>query len=233
MSSRENPVTSEQVTRRSLLIGSAALLGAGAAFGLQPRRTERALGKLGLATLVPKAVGPWRFVSQAGLVDTSEQAEGPEDGYDQVVGRVYQAAGAPSIMLLVAYGNSLGGSLVLHRPDSCYPAQGFRLHDFHDTDLRFDTIGPVHARGFSARRDDRVERVLYWTRVSRAFPRNSFDEYLAILRSVAAGLVPDGVLVRFSTIGGDIPASDRAIGEFASALVTDLSPTGRQILLGR
>ena len=195
----------------------------------QPRRTEDRLGKQKLADLIPKMIGPWTYTDSAGIVDVQE--DGPKDGYDQVLTRRYGAPGLPDVMLLIAYGSAQGGGLQLHRPETCYPGQGFKLSDFAELQLHPAAGQTVASRSFTATRDDRIERLAYWTRIADSFPTNTAQEYRAIFGSLLAGNVPDGILVRISTIGPDTRLSDRALQTFQAALVRD-SVAARPILLG-
>jgi len=214
--------------QRSLVVGGALALTSAGAFAAMPRRSEHRLAKQKLGQLIPAQIGAWRFATSDGVVVPSE--EGPVDGYDQVVTRVYQARGLPTIMLLLAYGSTQGGSLQLHRPETCYPGQGFKLSAFADMTLHPSAGQSIAARTFTASRDDRIERLIYWTRIATSFPRSTAEEYRAIIGSVLHGVVPDGILVRFSTIGSDIAESDRALTAFAAALIA--LPAPRAILVG-
>lgn len=223
------------LSRRAVLTGGLALATAGAAWRLRPRAQQSAIPAASLNRLVPLTVGPWRYRSAAGVVVARpEEADGPvdTDGYDQLLARNYAAPGLPPIMLLIAYGSTQGGSLQLHRPETCYPGQGFRLADFADRSLALPGTRPVAARGFTAVRDDRIERLVYWTRIANAFPRNTFEEYSAILHEVLRGVVPDGILVRISSIGLDTAASDRAIEQFARQLLEASPAQIRALLVG-
>ncbi|RYX81296.1 EpsI family protein [bacterium] len=217
------------LTRRSLLVGGTLGVFAVGAAVAQPRRAEHRLARVKMGDLIPVSVGPWRFANADGVVVARE--EGPVDGYDQLVSRTYEAEGLPSIMLLVAYGSTQGGSLQLHRPETCYPGQGFSLSEFSNIELEPSPLERIPARRFTATRDERVERLIYWTRISDAFPRNTAQEYRAILGSLLKGLVPDGVLVRLSSIGRDTPASDRALSLFFSSLI-EAAQAAKPILVG-
>lgn len=226
------PTMSRSIDRRGFLIGGTMTAAALAAYAATPRRAEHRLKGIKLGELIPREAGPWRFVSREGIVIARADEAQPADGYDQVLSRAYAAPGLPTIMLLIAYGSTQGGSLQLHRPETCYPAQGFRLSDFAAPNLSLGGPRPVAARRFTATRDERVERLMYWTRIANLFPRNTAGEYAAILHSVLRGVIPEGVLVRISTIGTDIAASDLGIAQFTAALADSLLPAGRRILLG-
>ena len=215
--------------RRSLAVGGAFAVTAATAYVATPRRAEHRLAKVKLAKLIPLQIGAWCYATNDGVVVPSQ--EGPVDGYDQVLTRVYDADGLPSIMLLIAYGSTQGGSLQLHRPETCYPGQGFKLSGFSELALHPSAGEQVAARTFTATRDERIERLVYWTRIAESFPRNTAEEYRAIVGSVLRGVVPDGILVRVSTIGSDIARSDQALAAFAAALI-DSPVAARPILVG-
>lgn len=223
-----------KVSRRSLMIGGAMALTAGVAHELRPRSVDAA-DAIKIGPLIPSAIGPWRFVGSDGMVVArpEEEEDGPSDGYDQLVTRVYAANGLPTVMLLLAYGGAQGGGLQLHRPETCYPGQGFKLSKHEDLDLNFGRREPlVHARRFTATRDERIERLIYWTRIASQFPRNTAEEYTAILRSALTGSVADGLLVRMSTISDDIAGSDRALDQFAHELLAAAPQAARKMLIG-
>ena len=218
--------------RRALLIGAACASTAATAAWFRPRRSNQQLGTSELSDLIPKQIGAWRYGNADGVVIARSEEAVPVEAYDQLVARSYEAAGLPTIMLLVAYGAVQGGTLQLHRPETCYPGQGFELSDFAAPDLAFTSASTIAARRFTAVRDDRVERLLYWTRVGEKFPRSTAELYSAVLQSVLRGTVPDGVLVRISTLTNNSPSADRAIESFVTSMLKGLSPPARRLLLG-
>lgn len=225
-------VSATGLSRRALLIGGALGLGAGTAYAMTPRRTEKRLGTAKLADLIPRQFGQWDTVKRGDVVVASEDEAAPVEGfYDQVLTRTYAAAGLPEIMLLIAYGSTQGGSLQLHRPETCYPGQGFRLTDFSVSQANLDSSRPVAMRHFTAQRDERTERVIYWTRVADRFPLNSAELYGVILSSVLKGVVPDGVLVRFSTIGTVTPQTDAVLQQFGKNMIDAMAAPARKILI--
>ena len=221
-----------QVSRRTFLIGSAMAVSAAAAYAAKPQRNEQRLIKHNLADVIPRAIGPWSATNLAGMVVATEDQAVAAEGYDQLLTRVYRAEGMPMIMLLLAYGSTQGGSLQLHRPETCYPGQGFRLTDFADSDLDLGGGQLVSARRFTALRDERVERLTYWTRISDSFPRNTAQEYSSIFASVLRGHIADGLLVRISSLGADAAELDAAIANFAKTMVHDAGREGRSLLVG-
>jgi EpsI family protein len=227
MTQGRNPITS----RRAFISGGLFAATAGAAYAVQPRRSEGRLKDVKLGSLIPASFAGWQVAGSNGVVVARPEDGAPADGYDQVVARTYIGAGLPTVMLMLAYGSTQGGSLQLHRPETCYPGQGFVLRAFDEPEFRFDKR-EVAARRFTATRDDRVERVVYWTRIANRFPLSTAQMYSVILTSALRGVVPDGMLVRASIVGGSDAATDRDLSHFLSALVSATSMAGRQVLLG-
>lgn len=218
------------LSRRSFVIGAAAAATSTAAAMAVPRRTAGDAPQKKLDALIAKDIGEWQYLSSSGVVASAENDDA--DIYDDLLTRIYQAPGQPPIMLLIAYGRTQGGNLQLHRPETCYPGQGFVLSDSEPRELTFGDTNMVEARAFTAKRDERIERLIYWTRIGDRFPRNSAEEYMAIFASVVRRTVPDGVLVRASAIGSDTVRSDQAVDRFAHDLIRYSSDEARRVLLG-
>jgi EpsI family protein len=219
-------------SRRDLLIGGAMLTAGGVAYARLPHDRTILIGPKQLEKTVPLEVGPWVFQTASGLV------EPPPDElanllYDQQVSRYYAANdGQLPVMLSMAYGSSQGGVLQVHRPEICYPASGFRLSD---TQTRALTIAPgttIPVRFFHAVSDTREEQVLYWTRVGDMLPTSWTSQRIAIMRSNLAGNVPDGLLVRLSTIAPTEAMAWETLTGFARMMLEKAGRKGRQELLG-
>jgi EpsI family protein len=218
------------VSRRAFLIGTAAAATSAAASMAVPRRPAEAVPQQLLETMIPKAIGDWQYSTSSGVVASAETDDA--GFYDDLLKRVYRAPGQPPIMLLIAYGRTQGGNMQLHRPETCYPGQGFTLTDPQARELHFAGDNIINARSFTATLDQRIERLIYWTRIGERFPRNSAQEYMAIFASVVRRTVPDGVLVRVSSIGQDTKRSDKAVDAFAHDLVRYSGSDARRLLLG-
>jgi len=132
----------------------------------------------------------------------------------------------------MAYGSSQGGMLQIHRPEICYPASGFRLSETKVTSIPISDGHEVPARSFTARSDTRMEQVLYWTRIGDLVPTSWTSQRLAVIRNNLVGSVPDGLLVRLSTVSPD-PAQSQAILKRFAAMMLDAMPAGtRRQLIG-
>ena len=219
-----------QVSRRLAALGLAFAATAGLAAAVTPRRHERTLGGARLADVVPARAGAYAVADGAPLVLPDEGQ--PTDVYDQVLARAYVAPGRPLIMLLIAYGAAQSGLMQVHRPEVCYASSGFSVRNDAPVDIAVGSASPIAAKTFLASREDRVEQVLYWTRISDAFPRDLTAQRLVMLERGMSGFIPDGVLVRISTPGADRAAGVAAMAAFARAIVSSADARGRALLIG-
>ena len=216
-------------SRRDALLGGAMALAAGLAYARMPRRKYRLIAPGQLERLIPLDVGGWRFQAASGLVlpppDQLAQLL-----YDDQLTRTYQSDVDLSVMLLVAYGSSQGGMLQIHRPEICYPASGFRLTDTVEDMMPVGNGRSIPVRRFTAASDTREEQVLYWTRIGQALPVSWAEQRLAVVRSNLRGYVPDGLLVRLSTISGDVKSAQDTLQRFAAVMLGLLGDRRRLLI---
>jgi EpsI family protein len=120
----------------------------------------------------------------------------------------------------------------VHRPEICYASSGFAISDDRALDLPLVGRGPIAARSFLALREDRSEQVLYWTRISNTFPRDLASQRLVMLELGLRGIIPDGVLVRCSTLGAGVAKGQKGLLAFVDALIANTGAAGRGLLVG-
>ncbi|WP_300975268.1 exosortase C-terminal domain/associated protein EpsI [Sphingomonas sp. LHG3406-1] len=218
-------------SRREFLVaagcGAAALGG-----GLMSSRGVKAPEDLGVPVeqLLPEQLGEWRLEPRSDLLIPRGDSE-EEAVYDQLLTRVYSSGAAPPVMLLIAYGSSQTGTTQLHRPEVCYPAAGFALEDRPAVQLPISRDAAVEARTMTARTSGRIEQILYWSRIGRDFPVSALGQRWSLLRQAASGGVPDGALVRMSTIMLDYRAALPVLTGFARKLL-ELPGPARRLLTG-
>jgi EpsI family protein len=226
-----SPKPDFRISRRDLLVGGACLAVAGGTFARMPREHLASIPKGRLEALAPDHIGDWHYETASGIV-LPPPDELARLLYDQQVTRAYVSEKHPAVMLVMAYGSSQGGMLQVHRPEICYPASGFRLSATETDTLPIGAGRGIPVRAFTATADTRVEQVMYWTRIANAFPTSWTSQRIAIMESNLLGAVPDGLLVRLSTVGEDVAAGRKALAEFARAMLATIGPVGRRQLLG-
>ena len=214
--------------RRALLLGIGFCATGAIAALVTPRRHEDTIGAAKLADIIPRQVSSWLSQPSNNLVLPETQA--PGSIYDQILTRSYLSPELPNVMLLIAYGAAQSGLMKVHRPEVCYVSSGFAVGPLIRADVRYGST-EIAAQTFSAQRQDRVEQVLYWTRVSNGFPRNLTSERLLLLERGVQGVIPDGVLVRASVLD-EGPAAVAALQRFMTDLVQTSTGEGRSLLVG-
>lgn len=218
-----------RISRRQTLIGGALLATAVAGLALKPRRSENLLGAARLEDLVPKQIGDWQYFTASGLVlPPADQLR--DEIYSQILTRTYVRDGDTSVMLLIAYSGAQDGTISVHRPEVCYPAGGFRLSHLEPHVFPLAPGVTVPGRAIIADNDVRHEQLLYWTRLGNHFPDRWSEQHLAVAAENFSGIIPDGVLVRLSSVGtgNRFPMLDG----FAQELFRSVGPLMRRVLLG-
>ena len=86
----------------------------------------------------------------------------------------------------------------------------------------------------TARSGDRVEDIVYWSRLGNDLPRSLDEQRWDRLRAAFAGFEGDGALVRASAVRAD-PAKPQfaELAAFLAGMVNALPPRARVALLGQ
>jgi EpsI family protein len=215
--------------RRQFVLGGALLAATAAAVVLKPRRVVSPLAPGALDRAIPKRIGPYSFVTASGLV-LPPSDELTEQIYDQVLTRVYAADGMQPVMLLIAYGSAQDYTLQAHLPEVCYPSSGYTLTALDRVPVSLRAGAADTATMLTAERPDRTEQVFYWMRIGERFPASLAQERLAVILSNLAGTLPDGILVRLSTLSPDSAAALPQLQAFNRMMIDSVGPAGRKLL---
>jgi len=213
----------------------AVLMGIASAAGFALRPGSKAADKgpaLALDTMVPTAFGDWRELNEKGVQVVNPQTQELLDKlYSQILTRTYVNKRGYRIMLSLAYGDDQRGGLQAHRPEVCYPAQGFKLHAQREGSLQ-TAFGSIDVRRLTTSLGQRSEPVTYWLTVGNTVVRTPFDKRLAEIRLGLTGQIPDGLLFRISSIDSDEARAFDMQRVFAADLLGAVSPQARQQLSG-
>ncbi len=122
--------------------------------------------------------------------------------YNQLLTRTYVNAAGQTIMLSVAYGGDQSEATRAHRPEVCYPTQGFDIsHD--QAGVMLVAGGKLPVRMLMSHFGTRHEPITYWIVVGNEVVTSGMEQKLAQMRYGLRGLIPDGMLVRVSSIDAD------------------------------
>lgn len=225
------------IARRDLMAGLACIGALAGAEWLRPRR-ELLLMRPGaqLKAIIPLDFGSWRGGEGGDIVIPRVEGSLSTRIYSDQLGRIYRNdndAGANElVMLLAAYGKSQSDSLQLHRPEVCYPANGFQIAS---RELIGIPVGSfvIPAVALTAVAGSRVEDIIYWTRLGKGLPQTAGEQRSDRLKAAMAGYVADGVLVRASVVreGGN-PAFP-LLRSFMTQLVVATASDDQPALVGR
>lgn len=226
-------MAARMIERRDLIVGGLCVAGAMAANALKPRRNVPLLASGQLADIVPARFGPW--ISED--VGDPLAVNGPETLsaklYNQLLVRLYQnqETGAQVLMLL-AYGGRQTDELQLHRPEVCYPAFGYELTRNEAIYLPIRRDISIPARRLLAKGEERTESIVYWSRIGETLPVDAAEQRRDRFRIALQGVIPDGLLSRFSTVPTDAEAPWTDIEEFVPKMVGAIGPAQRKVLIG-
>lgn len=186
-----------------------------------------------LEQLIPERFAAWREDGTAVARPISATAAAKADAlYAQTLERVYVDAEQRRIMLSISYGGEQGDRLQAHRPEFCYRAQGFTIGPVSDGTL--DTAhGALPVRRLETRRPGRSEPVSYWLTVGDDAALPGLSRKLAQLRHGISGQIPDGFLVRVSSISESQNAAFALHDRFIADLLAVLPEPERRRLAGK
>lgn len=221
------------VTRRDVILSGGMAIAAAGAFALTPRRELNLLGDKQLEKLVPLNIGSWTQQPSSAFVLPKTEGSLSDKLYNQLLTRLYQSDTMIPVMLVMAYGATQSDQLQLHRPEVCYTAVGFQIIASAAANVVLAPGADLPVRELAARSDSRIEPILYWTRIGDDLPTDGRQQRSTKLAQSMRGYIPDGILVRISTVAEPSREVYDQLGEFARSLLLSIAPANRQALIGR
>lgn len=182
--------------------------------------------------MIPNQFGDWREEPQRiSQIINPQTQELLDKLYSQILTRTYVNAEGYRIMLSLAYGSDQRGALQAHKPEVCYPAQGFKLHNTEVLPLA-TPIGTIPAQRLFASLGQRQEPVTYWFTMGDKAVQSKLERRLVQLTYGLTGRIPDGLLFRISSIDGDQARANRYHDQFVNQLLQAIPPGDRVRLSG-
>lgn len=194
----------KQLQGRVYVVACLLLLTAVLAANSRPTTRMAEMGEaIDLQTLVPKRIGEWVMDEREGIKVVNPQANAAVSAiYQQVLSRHYvNTQNGNVVMLSIAYGADQSYGHDLHVPDVCYPAGGFQIVQRTDSQLQLGDNLNLPTRRLIAQRAQRREPLTYWVVVGERAVTGAVAAKLAALRYGMQGVVPDGMIIRVSTVG--------------------------------
>ena len=219
--------------RVALVLAALMCAASVSAVALRPSTKAAARGPaIDLETMVPKQFGGWHEerlpVAQVVNPETKQLLDRL---YSQILNRTYVSSDGYRIMLSVAYGSDQRDEFQAHKPEVCYPAQGFSLHSKEAGTLA-TAFGDISVTRLQTSMGERREPVTYWFTVGDSAIQNKIQKRLVELRYGLTGEIPDGMLFRVSSIDGDPSRAFRLQNQFVMELLAAVSPADRARLSG-
>ena len=135
------------------------------------------------------------------------------------------------VMLSIAYGGDQSDGMSAHRPEVCYSSQGFDVIRTLVEQMRTQ-YGAMPVKRLVAKKGWRREPITYWIVVGEQIAVDGLGQKLAQLRYGLTGTIPDGMLVRVSTIGSDDAAAFEVQNAFLAEMLAAVEQPVRRRLAG-
>lgn len=188
---------------------------------------------ISLKAMVPEKIGTWAIDPYVVPLQLSADQEKTLKGlYNETLSRTYVNPAGERVMLSVAYGGDQSGNLALHKPEQCYGAQGFQISNFVRDEFS-STGDSFPVTRLLAVQGQRSEPITYWTTVGDKVVRDGLEQKLQKLRYAMTGKIPDGILVRVSTIDSDLNNSYRIQNTFIQDMLSSMKQADRAKIIGK
>jgi EpsI family protein len=209
---------------------------AASGFALALRPTEKIADAgpvINLEAMIPRTFDDWREEQRniVQIVDPQQQ-ETIDKIYTQTLSRTYTNSRGYRIMLAIAYGDDQRDSMQMHYPEVCYPAQGFLL-ERKETGFLTEQSGSIPVTRVLTSLGLRSEPVTYWTTIGDKVFQGGLQKKLTEVSYGLSGKIPDGMLIRISSIDSDVAEAYEIQTQFAHQLLNALPPEYRLKLRGR
>lgn len=218
---------------RSLLIGLVMLLAAGLAVLMTPtRKVADGAPAINLDAMIPKAFGDWKVDEKAVALPVAPDVRAKLDKiYSQTLTRTYVNGKGERIMLSIAYGSDQSDGMSVHKPEVCYPAQGFQVIRLESGILKIPT-GTIPIKKLVAKQGNRIEPITYWITVGQEVVQGQWSRKIAQMKVGLTGKVPDGLLFRVSSISDKEADAFKLQVRFIEVLLTSIESSVYARLVG-
>ena len=182
--------------------------------------------------IIPKQFSDWTIIDDIPVIIADPEMQNNIDEiYSQTVTRTYINKNNEAIMLSIAYGVDQSDSMQVHKPEVCYPAQGFNLLKSVDDILNINGV-QIPIRKLNTQLRNRNEFVTYWILVGDRVIAGNLGRKLHQLKYGFKGEIPSGLLFRVSSIGSDETKEFLIQENFTKELLENLSDSNKKTLIG-
>jgi EpsI family protein len=218
--------------RRAIILAVLMLSTSMLTVAVTPRGAVAKAAQFQLETIIPRQFGDWQVDEQITHQVINPQAQETLSSlYSQTLSRTYFNSDGRRIMLSLAYGEDQSSHNRIHRPELCYPSQGFQIIDKWKDAISVDSV-TLPVMRITAQLGNRHEPVTYWIRVGDTLVRGVIEQTFSRVAHGLTGNIPDGILFRVSEINQNTQDSYVVQDQFIQALLLSLSPANQELLIG-
>lgn len=203
---------------------------------LRPQiETEQNSPLIDLNELVPRGFGEWKeIVNISTPIVNPQQKYMLEKIYSQTLSRTYVDPTGYRIMLSIAHGKGQKDGIELHKPELCYPAQGFEIISREKKALTIPGLAKaLQTTQMSTRNGQRKEPLIYWTLIGSTVFDSRIQKKLVEIKFSLKKEIPDGMLVRVSSIDNDQSRATQMQTKFLSAWLKGSNINANEKLFGQ
>ena len=224
----------KSINWRLLIAALLMVVGAGLALAMKPtQKIADTREKPVLDTMIPRQIGEWKVDPTIIPITPSPDVQALLDKlYNQVLARTYVNPAGRRIMLSIAYGGDQSDSMRVHEPEVCYGAQGFDVSGSVAGTL-LTKYGELPVKRLIAVQGNRNEPITYWVVVGDKATVTGLQQKFAQLSYGLTGKVPDGFLVRISSIDRDRQTAYQLQEEFIKSMLDAMSEKDRARISSR
>jgi EpsI family protein len=181
----------------------------------------------------PKKFNNWTLINTPNnVIVNPEQQTVINNIYSQTLSRTYKNHQNGSIIMLsIAYGEEQNDNKAVHFPEVCYPAQGLQISKKMNAVIK-TPFKSINVNQLIANGNSRVEPITYWITIGQYQILNSKQAKFKQLAYGLKGQIPDGVLVRVSSIDQNIEKAYAEQQLFINDFLESLAPKVRDKLIG-
>jgi len=188
--------------------------------------------KIDLELMIPSQFSEWKIDRSITPLQVDPETQNKLNRiYNQTLTRTYINLHGDRIMLSIAYGGDQGDNLAIHKPEVCYYSQGFEISKKSSGQLNTN-FGDLPTKRLVASKGNRNEPITYWVTVGNRAVLPGLEQKIQQLRYGLTGSVPDGMLVRISSIDRDLNKAYKMQDFFIRELLSALQKKDRTRLIG-
>lgn len=224
---------SRGAVRQALALVVLCAAAAVASVVLRPTQQISTFGQQKLGEVIPEKFGDWALDrSVVPVLPDPSVSSTVNRIYSEVVARTYINSRGERVMMSLAYGRRQDDTMRVHQPEGCYAGQGFAVTRVGRQELA-TAVGSTPVMRLFTQQGMRKEPVTYWTVIGGQHALSQWEGKLAQLSFGVRGFIPDGLLVRVSTISPDAAAGFKVQDEFVRQLLASLPAAVAAGMTGR